>query len=717
MGGLVTEAAPPIPPLRQELQLLPAPAGPDGSPAWLIHDPLQNRFVRIGKPAFAMLALAPHCRDMATLIAVARVEHEQTLAPAEIEAFARFLAANRFSADPAGGWRALSAASAPRHGLATTLLHNYLFFRVPLVRPERFLRATLPLVRPLATRAAAIVFICLALVGLYLTGRQWDAFVHAASGLFNLNGALLIGATLLVVKTLHEFGHAYVATAHGCRVPVLGVGFMLGTPMLYADVTDAWRLTSRRARLAIDIAGVAVELALAAIATFLWPFLPAGPSQHIAFTVAIVGWVMSIGINLNPFMRFDGYHILADLLRVENLQSRAFALGRWRLREVLLGLGRAPPERFPPRLMRGLVAYAWATWIYRLVAFTGIALAVYHMAFKIAGIALFLFEIVYFLARPVTNELREWWRMRANLRLNRNVFLTLASCAALLAVILIPWSSRVAVPAVFEAADVRHVFAPAAGLITAIHVARGATVERGTPLVTLAAPELANDIRRTELKLALVVLRRARRTADEADREDSVVLAEEEAALTHRLDGLSRETDALVVRAPIAGIVAELAPSLHTGRTLGRREALALIRAPDALAAKGYIEETDLWRLAPGADGIFVAEQPERASLPIRLDRIDYASAGTLERIELASLYGGPITTRPGGLPETPAPLLAQYALIARIVLAKEALSPHPAALPRQAIRGTAHLAATPESLLARCWRQVLRVLVRESGA
>ena len=90
-------------------------------------------------------------------------------------------------------------------------------------------------------------------------------------------------------------------------------------------------------------------------------------------------------INLNPFMRFDGYYVLSDLLDVPNLQPRAFALGRWRMRELLFDLGDAAPEAMPTRLRRGMVLYAWLTWAYRLVLFIGIALLVYHPVFQAAG--------------------------------------------------------------------------------------------------------------------------------------------------------------------------------------------------------------------------------------------------------------------------------------------------------------------------------------------
>ncbi len=37
-----------LPPLREELKLLPAAANHDGSPAWMVQDPINNSFFVLG---------------------------------------------------------------------------------------------------------------------------------------------------------------------------------------------------------------------------------------------------------------------------------------------------------------------------------------------------------------------------------------------------------------------------------------------------------------------------------------------------------------------------------------------------------------------------------------------------------------------------------------------------------------------------------------------
>ena len=70
--------------------------------------------------------------------------------------------------------------------------------------------------------------------------------------------------------------------------------------------------------------------------------------------------------------------------------------------------GAPPPEAVGLSNRRILIAYAWGIWLYRLVLFTGIALAVYHYFFKVLGLLLFLVEIVFFIALPIWRELKVW---------------------------------------------------------------------------------------------------------------------------------------------------------------------------------------------------------------------------------------------------------------------------------------------------------------------
>ena len=206
---------------------------------------------------------------------------------------------------PQGGYRAYVAqVEAARPQWLMWLVHHYLFFQIPLVRPDRFLRATLPFVDWLFSKSIAWIIALIGLAGVYLVSRQWDTFTATVLHFFTPRGLALYALSLAVVKMFHELGHAYTATRYGCRVPTMGIAMVVMVPMLYSDTSDAWKLTSRHQRAAIGAAGMVVECALAALAIFAWNFLDDGVARSLVFIVATTSLMVGAGINLSPFMRW-----------------------------------------------------------------------------------------------------------------------------------------------------------------------------------------------------------------------------------------------------------------------------------------------------------------------------------------------------------------------------------------------------------------------------
>ncbi|MEJ8845107.1 hypothetical protein [Variovorax rhizosphaerae] len=177
--GLTAGLAPPWPALRQELQLHPAGTNRDGSPAWHVADPVRNLFFRIGWLEFEMLKRW-HLQGAAA-IAQDIAAHTTLAAQAEdVESFTAFLRQHQLLVERG------QAPRAPRRGWRW-LLDNYLFIRIPLVRPAPLLRRMLPWVGWLFSWGFVALTVLAGVVGLVLASRQWDV-VRA-----NLAGALTWG--------------------------------------------------------------------------------------------------------------------------------------------------------------------------------------------------------------------------------------------------------------------------------------------------------------------------------------------------------------------------------------------------------------------------------------------------------------------------------------------------------------------------------------------
>lgn len=702
-------ATKPLPPLRRDIEIVPGGPEKSGAPAWIIHDPLQNRYFHITRETYEILSLWKGGTLPADLAAEASRSLDLTVEVADVEKLAAFLERHTLlDTGEAASWTDLALRAQRMHGsLWSRLLHNYLFFKIPLVRPEKTLQRLLPWVEPLYSRTAAFAAIASGLLGLYLTSRQWDQFLGTFHNYTSWEGVIALACTLFFIKGLHELGHAFTAARYGCRVPAMGLAFMVMAPMLYTDVSDAWRIQSRRQRLHIHGAGVVVELALACIATLLWAFLPDGIVRGAAFTVASISWIMSLAVNLNPLMRFDGYYLFAEFIGIDNLQSRSTAFGQWKLRQILFAPGLQPPEPLDRRWQWSLILYAWMSWIYRFFLFLGIAVLVYHFSFKVIGIVLFAVEIWYFITRPVVHEVAEWIKIMPQVASPRRLTISASLAIPALIAAALPLSHHIDVPAIAEADTLIRVYPPRAAKVVSVNVERGAVVKAGMPLVTLELPEIDSEIAATRIRIDLTRLRLGRVADDTNDRQERLVMTHELDTLATRLAGLEKEKQELVVRAPISGKVLELPSGLHAGRWIGKTDLLALVADRQDHTVRGYVNGAYLSRVYDKASGRFIPDDLTRPSFDVALTGVARAGATSIDIPELTSLYGGAVAVTPD---ENHAlvPTVAQY----RVELAPVGLG---AALD-QTIRGVVRLDVARESLVMSLWKQVSKVLVRESG-
>ncbi|MFA7428659.1 MAG: HlyD family efflux transporter periplasmic adaptor subunit [Rhodospirillaceae bacterium] len=688
-----------LPPLRQDLVLMAGARTRAGEPTWLLYDPARHRYMRFDQDGFEILSRWDAGTPDALLAWLARETTVEAEAE-DIDAMAGFLERAHLL-DGAGA----PVTPPPRPDLFAQLLHGYLFFRIPLVRPARFLPALARATGWLFSPHLPWLILGLAMIGGFLASRQWDAFLGTFTAYATWQGAASILIGIVLSKVVHELGHALTLYRFGGRVPTMGVAFLVMFPVPYTDTGDAWRLASKSQRLRVGVAGVVAELLLAAVALVLWSFVPDGPVRATLFVLATTVWVGTVLINASPFMRFDGYYLLSDLLEVPNLQGRAFALGRWRLRRALLGMDDPPPEALQPRLRRVLIAYAYATWVYRLILFLGIALLVYHFFFKILGIVLFLVEIWAFIARPVASELAVWWKRRRDSRWTRGGVLAAATGAVLLAACLVPWRSAIQVPAVLNAAVVSPLHTPVPGRIEEILVAPGQQVAAGKILIRLSSPDLAFRAAQAERDLDLAKVRYDQALIDGEGIQHAAALRQEVLGLHARLAGLRKQQDRFALRAPIDGRVVDLPPALRPGLWVNQDVLLGRVVAARDGRLTLYIPEDALGQVRAGNVVTFRAQGrgdielrgPLGALPPVALDRLDDVLS--------ASVGGGGVAVRQeadGSLRPTSGTYQATVALPGIQVL--------------QQHRGAAIIEGQAETLVARVFRRVASVILRESG-
>lgn len=693
-------ASEPLPPLREDLVLLPASANRDGSPAWMIQDPVTNRFFRIGWLEFEFLV-----RWQASGDALLDQLHAETpLAPDEeaLAGFRQFLEQNSLvrAVTKTASERLAALSAKQRRRDLRWLIHHYLFIRIPLVRPERFLNKALPLISFVYTRTFALIMLALTVAGVLLASRQWDTFVISFRESLSPGGAFAYLIALGCAKLLHELGHAFTATRYGVRVAHMGISLVVMFPMLYTDTSESWKLTHRRQRLAIVAAGILTELGLAGIATLAWSLVPDGPTRSALFFLATTSWILSLGINASPFMRFDGYFIASDLLDLPNLHARSSAFARAFLRRKLLGWREPDPEVLPPELVRLLTGFAFATWIYRLIVFIGIALLVYLFFFKALGIILFAVEIAWFIVMPVWAELKVWWSRRTETPPRRRRW-GLGVLASLLLLSLIPLPYRVDAPAWIHAEKSLTVYSPYPARI--VDIRPPGPVEEGDVLLTLDSPDTTARSLQAERATATIWSSLQRASASDEGAEQKALLSNRLRQGMAERQGALEDAERLIIRAPFSGRITDHDPLAQGGVWVSQQQPLGVLVGTDSWIVEAYVDQLSVRKLRPGSTASIY---PAGAFSPLRatIVAVDDTRTSRLPDVMLDAEHGGPIRVSSTGKREV---LKSLY----RVRLQLDA----PPAL-EQTQLATASLRSAPHSLAAEWFRRLASLIVRESS-
>jgi len=215
---------------------------------------------------------------------------------------------------------------------------------------------------------------------------------------------------------------------------------------------------------------------------------------------------------------------------------------------------------------------------------------------------------------------------------------------ALFAVVagLAPWPITVTGPFVIASAVPGILVAPDSGVVVDVMVREGSRVDPGKSLVLIRNRELERELAATSIAVDSLGLlaARARARGDEGTAARITAQAQAEGA---RLAGMRERVRSLVMRAPVAGVVASPRPDTLLGRSISLGDTLLQL-AGDRLEA----------RIALEGAGASLAREGQRAKL------IAHADPGM--RIETAVSSVAP-SASPDGMVETRVRLVGTEAL------------------------------------------------------
>jgi len=637
--------------LRADLILHPGPLDHDGHRSWVLEDPVRGNNYRLGYAEGELIYRLTVEPDLDK--AAANLYATTPLRPPveEILSFITMLQNESLAKLPEEETvRRESAAGAGRKPpFFQRLLQGAIFFRIPIVRPDRFLSRTLPYVSALWSPAARWGYLLIGLFGLILTLPELELYLSTVSYLFTPQGAAAFALCLALLKIGHEFAHGYAGKAMGLHIRSMGIFFIVFWPLLYTDTTDAWKIPDRRRRMWISGAGVLFELTVAGMALFLWALLPDGILRSLMFFLSGTSLLSSVLINLNPFMRYDGYYILMDWWGIDNLRPRAFAMLRYAVRRKLLGWTGPVPEVHPNR--RSLVFYAVCALIYRLFVGIAIALAVYYLFFPALGLLVLLVEIWIFFVRPGIGEVMAVVRKRHLIGSKWRVAATCLGFGVLLALVFAPLPRFQHLPALLLYRNATAVTAPADGRIAAAMPTEGRTVDAGERIIRIESDRLQHEA--DNLRFDLASLQARLRSVGGGGEQGAYRnwLQAELSRVTAAREKLDEAIAMLEIPAPLSGRVSDVNPDLYKGAFVRRGTYLFSIGNPRRRELKAYAHEGQVGHLKKVADETVRVRLPDPGAPAIHAELREQSRFPVyqLPNESLLDVAGGPIVSGEDG--------------------------------------------------------------------
>jgi putative peptide zinc metalloprotease protein len=523
---------------------------------------------------------------------------------------------------------------------------NPLAFSVPFFDPSRLLDRLEPALRPLLHPATLALWAVAVLLAAVAAGTNWDALQeHAAKYMSTAYYLTLAWICYPVIKALHELAHAVAVRRGGGEVHEMGMTLLFFTPAPYVDASAANSFRDRWHRAAVSAAGIMVELGLAAAALFVWLEIEPGLPRDVAFVTLFLCAASSLLFNANPLLRFDGYHLLCDLLDLPNLAVRSQAYWTQHVLRLLGGTQQAPAPEVTRGERKWLIFYAPASLAYRLALALALVFWLGSKAAWLGWLAAALM-LAYMVARPIWLAIRSLLASLPLGRSRRRAALVLALAGGALGlVIAVPLPSTLLVQGVVWPPEQAQVRADTDGFVLRVLARDGQAVQAGTPLVELVLPTLRTE--HEVMRARVQALQAQRYHLLLSDPAQAVNAIEELGHAQAELERVEEKLGYLTVRSKEAGQLvlphSEDLPGsfVQKGATLG----YILNSAPTAIRAVVANENASLLRASSRSVEVFL---PGRGSpTPARLQREVPSAAQALPSAALGERGGGRYVTDP----------------------------------------------------------------------
>jgi len=480
---------------------------------------------------------------------------------------------------------------------------------------------------------------------MYFLSSRWSEFLLYSEQFYSYSAFIYYFLAIAFVKFFHEMSHAYTAFKYGVSVGNFGVLTFFGIPLFYTDLEQVEKLISKKKRIAISLAGIKAEIAIAIIATFFWFFIPDGNYKDVLYVIASSSWIMSLFINLNPLAKFDGYYVLSDLVGVENLHTRSGDFFVYNFECFLFGMSNFKDDFvIYTSLQRFLFCvYGALTKLYKVFIVISICLVLYILFEHIYTTIITFFVFLFFVVKPLFVYLTSLKGLVSSSGLFRKLIYSILLFSFLL-VFFMPIDNRSVIPAVLYN-EYEPIYTKESGLVTKIHQYKNRSVSKEEHLIEMSSIEIDNEYQKKIVEKKLLEYKIDGAVSNDKDKQELMVLYQQLKEVDNSIASLQERKNNLSIFTQSQGYLVDTLDNVKDGFFLTKGTKLGEVLS-DKIVGVAYINDVDNKRLILDNKAIFYPNNNIEDRIFVVITKVENNGAHVIDEKSLISINGGEIITK-----------------------------------------------------------------------
>ena len=609
----------------------------------VIEDTVRSKYFQIGVAEFEFIASLDGVRSTADVVAELNDNGHDSIGSEEAVKISQWLMQSNLivseSMDPTERLKA-QVGSLKNQALIGKI--NPISFKINLFNPNNLLTAAQPWFDWLFSKWFFALWLVAAIWAFQIAATHWTKLAAASQGILSGTSWISLLVFWLLLKIIHEFAHGISCKRYGGEVPEAGVLMLLFTPMAFVNVTSMWRFPSRWQRIIVAAAGMYIELFVSFIALIAWANTT-GLSADIAYHVFLMASVTTILFNANPLMRFDGYFILSDLVKVPNLYTKGTGWFGDRLKHLFLGTEKTQ-NLFAPQESRVVKIYGSMAFFWKTSISVGLVIAASVM-FNGAGLILGALGVVLWFGLPLMKQYKLHFANDSKKPINRGRAVVSCACLGLFLTALfyvLEGPATKSAPAIVQFAQETVLRSSADGFVDEILIESGQNVIQGQPLIRLRNEDLALQINELQDKINSTAIQQ-RIYRQENELSLASVESEKLAGLKKQLIEKKGQAEGLIVRSPLTGFVFARNLDARLGSFVKRGDELMTVAKRDTKEIVVSVDQLDLESIELSQDEPLRIVLPGMGVFESKIARIDPRASINPTHPTLCANAGGPL--------------------------------------------------------------------------